>query len=193
MKAKGTAVYTRQHGNGPTLPQLSAIDLLASGQNDTETAAALGLSRTTVSKWRLYDAVFQAALNRRRAEVWSVGADKLRALIPRAIDALASELAADGPNRLKAALEVLRLAQLPAVGTVGPTDADDIVCGVVNDRRDKAHGPLQDLMDGRKGLPPYSEHVEQVRAELEQRLAEADDDAAEPTLNPSDDRTHTNA
>ena len=52
------------------LPQLNAIDLLPPGKTDTEAAELLGLHRTTVTKWRLYDPVFQAALNRRRAEAW---------------------------------------------------------------------------------------------------------------------------
>jgi hypothetical protein len=35
MKSIGTPVYARQHKGGLTLPQQSAIDLLASGKNDT--------------------------------------------------------------------------------------------------------------------------------------------------------------
>src|SRR5215469_11514531 len=106
MKSNGTPVYTRQHRRGPTLPQLSAIDLLVSGKNDKETAEMLGLSRTAVTKWRLYDLGFQAALNQRRAEVWGAGIDRLRSLIPRALDALADELESkESPNRFKAAVE----------------------------------------------------------------------------------------
>ena len=90
--ATGTPVYARQHSRTPTLPQLSAIDLLAAGKTDQEVADLLKLHRTTVTKWRLYDPVFQAALNRRRAEVWGAAADRLRSLIPRALDALAAVL-----------------------------------------------------------------------------------------------------
>jgi hypothetical protein len=36
------------------MPQLSAIDLLVSGKNDKETAELLGLSRTCITKWRLF-------------------------------------------------------------------------------------------------------------------------------------------
>src|SRR3954471_12816013 len=104
MRASGTAVYQRQHKRGPTMPQLNAIDLLAGGKTDKATAELLGLSRTCVTKWRLYDPVFQAALNQRRAEVWSAGIDRLRSLIPKALDALADELEnRESPNRLKAA------------------------------------------------------------------------------------------
>src|SRR6516162_5854945 len=108
------------------MPQLSAIDLLASGKTDKETAELLGLSRTCITKWRLYSPEFQATLNRRRAEVWGAGIDRLRSLIPKALDALAEEVASkESPNRFKAAVELLKLAQLPS-GTagIGPTDAE---------------------------------------------------------------------
>lgn len=179
MKAKGTAVYTRQHFAGPTLAQQSAIDLLVTGKSDTETAAALGLSRTTVSKWRLYDPVFQAALNRRRAEVWSDGAERLRALVPKALDALAAELDG-GPNRLKAALALLRIAQPP---DVGPTDPDAIASRIVAERRNNTPNPLEDLLDRGNGLPTFAQHVEQVREELAAKLVEPDDTGeSQPTL-----------
>src|SRR3954471_21019948 len=104
MRASGTAVYQRQHKRGPTMPQLNAIDLLAAGKTDKETAELLNLSRTCITKWRLYDPVFQAALNQRRAEVWTVGINRLRSLIPKALDVLAEELEnRDSPHRLKAA------------------------------------------------------------------------------------------
>ena len=67
QSVNGTPVYARQHSRGLTLPQLNAVDLLAAGRTDTQAAAALGLHRTTLTKWRLYDVAFQAALNRRRA------------------------------------------------------------------------------------------------------------------------------
>src|SRR5262245_29410682 len=92
MSQNGTVVYARQHKRGLTLPQLNAVDLLACGKNDTETAQLLKLSWTWVTKWRLYDPVFQAALNRRRAETWGVGIDKLRSPIPKALDVLAEEI-----------------------------------------------------------------------------------------------------
>src|SRR5215831_4625697 len=133
MRANGTAVYQRQHKRGLTMPQLSAIDLLVSGKTDKETAELLSLSRTCVTKWRLYDPVFQAALNIRRAQVWGSGIDRLRSLIPKALDALADELEnRDSPNRLKAAGEILRLAQLPADALkTGPTDPEEIVRRIV--------------------------------------------------------------
>src|SRR5260370_21653508 len=127
-RQNGTVRYQRSHSRGLTLPQESALDLLAGGKTDRETAELLGLARPTISRWRLYDPVFAAALNQRRAEIWGAAADRLRALVPEALDALADALKkADPTNRLKAASEILRLAPLP-VGPrhVGPTDAHEI-------------------------------------------------------------------
>jgi hypothetical protein len=176
MKSNGTPVYARQHRNGPTLPQLSAIDLLVSGKNDKETAELLGLSRTAVTKWRLYDPVFQAALNQRRAEVWGAGLDRLRSLIPKALDALAEEVESkESPNRFKAAVEVLKLVQLSSgAAGIGPTDAEEIVHGIVSTRRQRAHGPLDDLIDDGKGLPPLDKHIRDTWDELEELAKEAD-------------------
>jgi hypothetical protein len=169
MKANGTAVYQRQHKRGLTLPQLNAIDLLASGKTDKETAELLSLSRTCVTKWRLYDPVFQAALNRRRAEVWGSGIDRLRSLIPKALDALADELEnRDSPNRLKAAGEILRLAHLPADALrTGPTEPEEIVRRIVEGRRLNARGGFDDMVDENKGLPPFKKHMDDVWRELD--------------------------
>jgi hypothetical protein len=179
MKANGTAVYQRQHKRGLTLPQLNAIDLLAAGKTDKETAELLNLSRTCITKWRLYDPIFQAALNRLRAEVWGAGIDRLRSLIPKALDALAEELEnRDSPNRLKVASEILRLAQLPAANRrIGPTDAEEIVRRLVADRRENAPDPLDDMRVTHKGLPPFERHVKETWRELEARAAETDESA----------------
>jgi hypothetical protein len=42
-----TPIYARQHFRTPTLPRLNAIDLLADGKTDTETAELLRLDRNT--------------------------------------------------------------------------------------------------------------------------------------------------
>src|SRR5262249_8998674 len=45
-------------------------------------------ARPTVTKWRLYDPVFQGALNQRGAEVWGSGCDRIRSLLLKALDTL---------------------------------------------------------------------------------------------------------
>src|SRR5262249_14017656 len=138
----------------------------------------LNLSPSCITKWRLYDPVFQAALNQRRAEVWEAGIDRLRSLIPKALDAFADALESmNARNRLKAAAEILRLAQLPGGALVGgPTEADEIVRQIVERRRAQAHGGiLEDLCNKEKGLPPFNQHIEEMWAELEARAAETDE------------------
>jgi hypothetical protein len=176
MRSNGTPVYARQHRSGPTLPQLSAIDLLVSGKNDKETAELLGLSRTAVTKWRLYDPVFQAALNLRRTEVWGAGIDRLRSLIPKALDALADELEKkDSPNRMKAAVEVLRLAEMPdSWHQIGPAEAEEIVRQIVKARRAQAPGLLDKLAEDGKRLPPFEQQMAETWRELEERANEPD-------------------
>ena len=43
--------------------QLTALDLLLAGQTVTATAAAVGVARDTVSRWRNGDPAFKAAYN----------------------------------------------------------------------------------------------------------------------------------
>jgi hypothetical protein len=89
--------------------------------------------------------------------------------VPKALDALADELDnRDNPNRLKAAVEVLKLAQLPSgAAGIGSTDAEEIVRGIVLTRRGRARGPLDDLVEINKGLPTFEKHMRDTWDELE--------------------------
>jgi hypothetical protein len=178
QKDNGTQSYARLHKRGLTLPQQSAVDLLASGKNDTETAELLTLNRVTITKWRLYDPVFRAALNARRAELWTAGLDRLRALLPKALDVLASLLdSADDPLRLKAADSLIRLARPPAGSAgIGPDDADTIVRQLVEDRRSKARSFMDDSLDSNNSLRPFEEDMKQTWQEL-QALANGESDS----------------
>jgi len=176
MSENGTAVYQRQHRRGLTMPQLSAIDLLASGKTDKETAELLNLSRTCVTEWRCYSPVFQAALNRRRAEIWGAAADRLRSLIPQALDVLAAALGSGyAPSQMKAALAILRLARFSAAQKIGPDEPEAIVRGVVDRLRGQAQDPTDDLLDASMGLPPYEKHFRQVFEELETLASQSDE------------------
>jgi hypothetical protein len=117
--------YIRQHGL--TIEQRNAIDLLVAGKTDTETAASVGVHRVTVTKWRLYDPWFAAELNRRRQEVWGAAADRLRAMLPKALDAIESELGC-ADNRLAAAVQIVKLTGLTnAPPPDGPTESEPII------------------------------------------------------------------
>ena len=125
MAAKITKSYIRSHGL--TTEQLAAIELLVTGQTDQEVGGAVGVARETVTRWRLYDPHFQAKLNQRRRDVFSAGADRLRALVPVAVETLEEELHnANNPGRGQLALSVLKAIGM-AAGDIGPTDAQAII------------------------------------------------------------------
>jgi hypothetical protein len=162
--------YKRQHGL--TIEQQNAIDLLVQGETDAATAEVVRVNRSTVTKWRLYDPHFQAELNRKRTEVWGNSVDRLRGLLPRALDALEEELRG-GKQRWRAAVEILRLSGLDRSGSksssletylVGPTEPQPIIDAAARARRPD---PLREILDD-----PVSERERlAVLRELEQHLA----------------------
>ena len=98
----------RQKPTNPDTPdwtltpqQETAVDLLASGKTVTDTAAAVEVTRQTVSEWLNHHPGFQAALNSRRQELWAGMTDALRNLLPQAVEVLKHEL--EGEARLQAA------------------------------------------------------------------------------------------
>jgi hypothetical protein len=138
-----------------TVAQLNAIDLLATGKTDQETAEAVGVSRQTVNGWRNANPHFQAALNRRRQDLWGVTVDQLRALLPRAVAVLAEELEL-GPGSARVAVDILRLAGLDRTKApqkldtflVGPTDPAAIIDAEVRRRRPDRAAYVDDLLSG---------------------------------------------
>ena len=132
---KATKNYVRLHG--PTTEQLAAVELLVTGKTDRETAEAVGVARETVTSWRLYDARFQAELNKRRHDVFSSSADRLRALLPTALQVLEEELAnIANPNRAKLALDLIKTIGIPAEFGLGPTDPEAVLEKAARERID---------------------------------------------------------
>lgn len=157
----------RSHADGLTLDQQSAVDLLAAGKNDTETAAALNVNRVTVTRWRCYSPEFRAALAARRAEVWGAAADRLRALIPTALDAVADALADDtNPDRARVALALLRLVGPLPVAPTAPTDPAEYVRREVETEIARTPTAKERFRDRVDGLPSYEERTEAVRTRL---------------------------
>ncbi len=125
-----------------SLIQLNAIDLLLNGADDAAVAAQLDVHRTTVLRWRLHNPYFQAALHRRRAEVWRGALDAARLVLPAALETMRDQLRV-APQRGRLALEVLRTAGVfgtPHSGAlatvdVGPTDPNEIIDAEVRRRR----------------------------------------------------------
>jgi hypothetical protein len=108
-----------------TEEQATAVDLLASGKTISETAKVLEVPVQTVSEWYRSHPGVQAELNARRQELWTDTTDRLRALLPKALEVLAEEL--KGENRLHAAVHVLKACRLyGAELPIGSTDAEEI-------------------------------------------------------------------
>lgn len=118
---------TKADGNewALTPQQQAAVDVLATGRTLTETAEAVGVTRQTVSEWRNQHHGFRAELNARRQELWHEQADRLRALVPKALDVLVREL--DGENPLPAAVHVLKACGAYTLGApTGPATVEDV-------------------------------------------------------------------
>ncbi len=138
-----------------TVVQLNAIDFLATGKTDQETAEAVGVTRQTVNGWRNTNPWFRAALNARRQDLWGVSVDQLRALLPRAVAVLADELEG-GEQRARVALDLLRLAGLDRIRAdekldtllIGPTDPAAIIDAEVRRRRPDRAAYVDDLLSG---------------------------------------------
>ncbi len=141
--------------------QLAAIDALIAGATDEEAAEQSGAHRVTVTNWRNHNPVFRAALNARRAELWSTSLDRLRSMLPNALDRIERELTgSDTPQGLRVALKVLEIAGMGTAGGthygsrgVGPEDPDGIVAAEAKAKRpsgvdqllaDLGEGPVTD-------------------------------------------------
>ncbi len=136
-----------------SVEQENAIDLLVAGTSDRETAEAVGVSRQTVCNWRNHHPAFIAALNARRLETWGASSDRLRALLPKALDALEGAITGEAPD-WKAAAKVVELAGLDRQGagvpnlgpySIGPADPEGVIEAEAKRRR---RDPLADMLDG---------------------------------------------
>jgi hypothetical protein len=140
----------RQKTTNPDTPdwtlspqQETAVDLLASGKTVTGAAEAIEVSRQTVSEWLNHHLGFEAALNRRRQELWVGMTDTLRGLLPKALEVLKSEL--EGETPLPAAIHVLKACGLYGGVPVpqGPTEVEDAVLAEKARQRHRMYAALQ--------------------------------------------------
>ena len=116
-----------------TADQAAALDLLLAGQTVTAAAAAVGVARETVSRWRNTDPAFQAAYNAAMQSVYEAGQARLLEARGKAVERLAALV--DSPNTnyaLKAAALLLRVPVLPPAGDVDPAaiEADQALASI---------------------------------------------------------------
>ena len=86
--------------------QRRALTLLASGETVTETARTLKISPRTLHRWR-EDKAFRAELDRLLGVVEDETRDRLKGLLPKALNLLDKELSGKGHPAIRAAREVL--------------------------------------------------------------------------------------
>jgi hypothetical protein len=93
-----------------TPAQDAALAALIGGASDHEAATTAGVDVAELRAWG-GDPGFVAEANRRRLANWDYQADRLRALLPKALDVLAGGLdSADPRTQHAAALAILRAA-----------------------------------------------------------------------------------
>ena len=103
--------------------QRAVLELIASGSTDTAAAAAIGVNRRTIYRWRIEDARFREQLDRRRQELYHRATDRLRSMLGNALDVLDKHLADKyAPTALRAAQNLLALA---AVGKAAVPKKDE--------------------------------------------------------------------
>ena len=105
--------------------QWLAIELLAAGKRPTHVARNCGVDRKTLYRWRHEDADFIAELRARRRELFDGAADRLAALLPRAVKVLALHLSdASDPASFRAATAILRVANIKELPAADDDDDD---------------------------------------------------------------------
>jgi hypothetical protein len=104
---------SRDQADSLSPKQWLAIELLASGKRVSQVVAESGVSRKTLYRWRHGNPHFVAELKQRRRELFDGAADRLAALLPRAVKVLALQLR-DPYDRasFSAATAILRLANV---------------------------------------------------------------------------------
>ena len=128
-----------------SVEQLNAIDLLVLGKTDQDIAQQIGKTRQTVCNWRRYHPVFQAELNRQRAAIWGAAADRLRSLLPKAVEVLEHEL--EGvEHRLHVALALVKMADI-AVNYCGLQEVEEVIQQVTKQRNLNAFSLLGSPVD----------------------------------------------
>lgn len=108
-----------------TPQQVEAVGLLLSGKTITETAAAIDVSRETVSRWRHSDPAFQAVYNEGLLSAWEASHTRIEEARGKAIARLVELTEGDDPAlALKAAMALVRLEVPEPAGSVNPREIE---------------------------------------------------------------------
>jgi alpha-beta hydrolase superfamily lysophospholipase len=103
--------------------QVEALDLLLAGSTVTEAAAALGVARETVSRWRNSDPAFMAAYNAALQSAYDATTARLLDARGKALERLAALVdSKDEATALKAAAALMRVDIERPKGNIDPAD-----------------------------------------------------------------------
>ena len=111
-----------------------AIDVLIAGGTHSEASEAAEVHRVTVSRWVTKVPGFEAELNRRRTELLSERADRIRALDGQALAVVAAQIDDGDPAVAMQWLRLRRIGAVPAEA-IGPTDPDHVIDAKVEHQR----------------------------------------------------------
>jgi hypothetical protein len=157
-----------------SVEQESAVDLLLTGKSDREVGEMVGVSRWTIQQWRTGHPVFMNTLQQRRAEVWGTTGERLRSLMSKAVDNLATAI--EGGS-LKASIELLKVTGMygGVVNVLGDTDPEKIIRTMAAAQvqregipRDATHEALIRLTENTR----YHERLQEIAAELRRDYGE---------------------
>lgn len=154
-----------------TIEQENAIDSLITGATDAETAARVGVARTTISDWR-HNPLFLATLEQRRAELWRAPQEKLRSLAMKAVENLAAAIES---GDLKASVELLKCIGLyGTVVPIGETDPETVLRQQVNAQLDRECpvDPMSELLIDQT-RPGWHARKQAIEAELREQYGGA--------------------
>jgi hypothetical protein len=154
--------------------QEAAIELYLAGKGDTDVASTLGIARETAWHWRKEHAVFRAHLERRRAEVWGTASERLRALLAKAVENIATRVE-DGDY--EASVELLKITGLSrgVVNAVGEMDAEQLIKQQAEARVRREGIPEdanRELLVDLHTNPAYRRRLQEIEAELRAEYGE---------------------
>lgn len=110
-----------------TPAQETVIAQLLTGATDQEAAAAAGVTRKEIESWRAKDFLFVAEMNARRQAEWEARAERLRSMLPKAIDVLSACIdSEDDKVRMTAALHLLKACGMSDLKPAGETNPEAI-------------------------------------------------------------------
>lgn len=175
MKGNLTKVDKTLRFKPLSIEMRNAIDCLIVGKTDQETADMVGVTRQTIHAWRTSHLLFISELEQARGALWRLSAERLRGLMAKALDNIATAI---DESDVKASFDLLK-----AVGIYGDAEINSIrdwrmesLIRQEAERRVKAEGiPMDATHEMLVRLTQntrYHERLQEIEAELMREYGE---------------------